>query len=138
MFTRIGVLSLVMSALLPVAARADGLPVPVDGAHAIASRDGAARFVTRRVEAYTVVRRLDHGRVTGSVRLHGKFGIPVVAIDGSVSGLSRDGGTLVLIKPRRGFPRTARKLALVDARDMRVRRVLTLHGDFSFDALSPD
>jgi hypothetical protein len=67
----------------------------------------------------------------------GRFTIPAVAYDGSAAGLSADGKTLVLIRPRRAFPRLRTVFAVVDAERLRVRRVVTLRGDFSFDALSP-
>jgi hypothetical protein len=70
--------------------------------------------------------------------LRGSFTIPAVALDGTGSGLSADGRTLVLIRPRPGYPRARTTLAIIDARMLTVRRVLRLSGDFSFDALSPD
>ena len=70
--------------------------------------------------------------------LPGRFTIPAVAYDGSANGLSGDGHTLVLIEPRAGFPRTETRLAVLDTRPLRWRTTITLHGDFSFDAVSPD
>ena len=57
---------------------------------------------------------------------------------GSASGLSADGRTLVLIEPRKRFPRARTKFAILDAARLCLRRLLSLRGDFSFDALSPD
>ena len=71
-------------------------------------------------------------------RLRGSFSIPAVAYDGSASGLTPDGRTLVLIAPRRRYPRKQTTFAVVDARRLAVRRVIRLKGDFSFDAISPD
>ena len=64
--------------------------------------------------------------------------MPAVAYDGSPSGLSADGRTLVLINPRRRWPRRHTTFAVVDARRMELRRHIRLRGDFSFDAISPD
>jgi hypothetical protein len=64
--------------------------------------------------------------------------VPAVAYDGSPSGLSADGRTLVLINPRKRWPRKHTTFAVVDARRMELRRHIQLRGDFSFDAISPD
>ena len=64
--------------------------------------------------------------------------MPLVAYDSTPSGLSANGRTLVLIEPRARFPREQTTFALIDAERMRLRDELTLDGDFSFDALSPD
>ena len=63
---------------------------------------------------------------------------PAVALDGTASGLSADRGTLVLIRPRERFPQRSTRLAVLDARRLKLREVVELRGDFSFDALSPD
>jgi hypothetical protein len=63
--------------------------------------------------------------------------VPAVAYDGSAGGLSADGGSLVLITPRRGFPRAKTTFKVLDATLLQPRKTLTLRGDFSFDALSP-
>jgi hypothetical protein len=127
------------------AAHADGLPV-VDGAvpgagrDGVTSRDGARRYVAlpagRDTLALAVER--DGGRLARSRRLRGRYVVPVVAYDGSAAGVSADGGTLVLISPRRAFPRERTTLLALDARRLRVTRRVALDGDFSFDALSPD
>jgi hypothetical protein len=82
--------------------------------------------------------RRDGGQVLRSRMLRGSFTIPAVAYDGSASGLSADAGTLVLIRPRARFPQQRTRLVVLDAKRLRLRSRLTLRGDFSFDALSPD
>jgi hypothetical protein len=42
-----------------------------------------------------------------------------------------------LITPRRGFPRANTRLIVLETRTLRTTRVVNLHGDFSFDAISP-
>jgi hypothetical protein len=78
------------------------------------------------------------GEIQRSAQLRGDWGVPLVAYDGTPSGLSADGETLVLIRPRTSFPRRTTTFAFLDAERLRVRDQLTLRGDFSFDALSPD
>ena len=78
------------------------------------------------------------GEIQRTAMLRGDWGVPLVAYDGTPSGLSGDGEWLILIRPRTGFPRERTTFAYVDTDNMRVREQLTLEGDFSFDALSPD
>ena len=132
----------VSSSLGATAARADGLPVlGVDvGATGVVTRSGQARYVTIPAGADTIVARVDAkgGRIGASLLLPGAFTIPAVAYDGSASGLSGDGHTLILIEPRASFPRAETRLAVLHTRPLLWRTTITLHGDFSFDAVSPD
>jgi hypothetical protein len=128
---------------LPAAAGGDGLPVvgvnagpagvttEASGARHVALPAGRGRTLVARV-------RKDGGSVLRSRALRGRFTIPAIALDGTPSGLSADGRTLALIRPRARFPQRTTRLALVGGRDLRVRDFMTLRGDFSFDALSPD
>ena len=143
--TRALLLFLATSILLLVPsgpAAGDGLPVGgVD-----ASRDGVSngngfRYVTFAARGETIVARNDlrDGSVDTSLRLPGEFTIPVVAYDGSPSGLSADGGTLALINPRSAFPRRRTEFVVLDTSGrLMVRDRVRMKGDFSFDAISPD
>lgn len=146
---RITLLGLTLAmALGPMAAAAhgDGLPVPVDdtGGEGITAENGVAtegvRYVALRGNGHSVIVRLQRagGRALGWTFLPGAFTIPAVALDGSPAGLSADGRTLVLIRPRVSFPQRSTRLAVLDARRLRVRRIVTLRGDFSLDAISPN
>lgn len=124
------------------AASADGLPVlGVDvGSKGVTVPGAAARYVTLwSGPKTTVVARVrrNGGRVDRSGLLEGTFTVPAVAYDSSASGLSADGKVLVLIQPRVSFPRARTSFAVLDARHLRVVKVLRLKGDFSFDAISP-
>ena len=136
------VLAAVVCALLVDGAGGDGLPVPFDAAEnagvtvpghpysyatAVAGTDTAAMRIARGT-----------GEIQGSTGLSGTYGVPLVAYDGTPSGLSGDGRRLVLIKPRTRFPRSETSFALIATERMRVLDRITLEGDFSFDALSPD
>jgi hypothetical protein len=70
--------------------------------------------------------------------IRGVFTVPAVAYDNSASGLSADGRTLVLIRPRVTLGQKRTHLLVLDARRLKVLRRVTLPGDFSFDAISPD
>src|SRR5580765_2099210 len=124
-------------------ARADGLPVlGVDvGSKGVTVPGATARFVTLwSGKKSTVVARVrrNGGRIDRSRLLQGTFTIPAVAYDGSASGLSADGSMLVLIQPRLSFPRARTSFAILDARRLRLLKVLRLQGDLSFDAISPN
>jgi hypothetical protein len=123
-------------------ASADGLPVlGVDvGSKGVTVPGAVARYVTLWSGAKTTVVarvRRNGGRVDRSRPLDGAFTIPAVAYDRSASGLSADGRVLVLIQPRVAFPRARTSFAVLDARRLRILKVLRLPGDFSFDAISP-
>jgi hypothetical protein len=138
---RLKVFLAALAALLsPAAAWADGLPVlNVDVGSSGVTASGL-RYVTLPAGRNTLVAMIaaDGGKVVRSRLLHGTFTVPAVAYDGSAGGLSADGNSLVLITPRQGFPRAKTTFRLLDATLLRPKKSLTLPGDFSFDALSPD
>jgi hypothetical protein len=129
-------------AATPPAAAADGLPANGVDAAPVSAPGGSVEYLTRRARGATLVVARERGgrgeRVLRRLRLPGTFAVPAVAYDGSPGGLSADGRTLILIRPRARFPRTSTTLAVLDAKRLRPLRVLTLRGDFSFDAVSPD
>lgn len=140
-------LTIVILTLAPAAAGADGLPVPMDdfGTTSIVEPGGEGpRFATVDAGDDTELLRIDQdgGEITATRRIEGNFTVPLVALDGTPSGLSADGSTLVLISPRTNFdfPRRETSFVIVDVEANRPRpqAPLTLRGDFSFDALSPD
>ena len=138
--TLAGIVVAVSAVIVPSAA-ADGLPVlGVDvGSSGVATPDGIARYVTIPATGGTLVERIrqDGGQVLATSLFPGTFTIPAVAYDASAGGLSGDRRTLVLIEPRTSFPRATTKLLVLRTPALRYRTTVTLHGDFSFDAVSP-
>jgi hypothetical protein len=67
----------------------------------------------------------------------GSYGIPLVTQNGQAGGLSRDGRTLVLATYT-ATGTTSTRFAILEMQPLRVRRIVTLPGSFSYDALSPD
>jgi hypothetical protein len=127
--------------LAPGAAVADGLPVTgVDAGNGVTASGGAYRYVTFPSGRQTIVARLntDGGTVDRYRAIDGRLTVPVVAYDGSGSGLATDDRTLVLIRPRAGLAQKRTHLAVVDPHRLTIEKRITLRGDFSFDALSPD
>jgi hypothetical protein len=140
-------MSLVLALICTAAAKADGLPVPMDGfgtTTAVAPDGDGSRYATVSMGGRTAVHEIDQdgGEVTETRKIRGEYTIPLVAIDGTPSGVSADGSTLALISPRTDFdfPRRETSFVIVDIGSGRMRPEppLTLRGDFSFDALSPD
>jgi hypothetical protein len=109
------------------------------GHEGVARPDGRYQFVALRARGDTLLAKVE--RQSASIRgyrlVPGRWTIPAVAYDGSADGLSADGKTLVVVRPRQRFPRPRSPFALVDAATLRAQP-FTLRGDFSFDAISPD
>ena len=125
--------------LLPAAAAADGLPAVGIDAKSLSLPGGDVAYVTESAKESTrLIERARYGGPLRDRRLRGSFSLPAVAYDGSPGGLSADGRTLVLISPRLRYPRKRTTFAVVDTRRLAVRRRISLKGDFSFDAISPD
>jgi hypothetical protein len=131
----------------PASASADGLPVPIDTSNAgVSAPQGGPRYFAIPVDRGALVLRMSPDGTTverqrflrSRSRRVSPLAVPGVALDGSVSGLSADGRTLVLIEPRQRFPRSATRLAVLDALRLEVIDRIELEGDFSFDAISPD
>ena len=136
---RVALTAIVLLGALPAIAHADGLPAVGINAHPLVLPDGDVAYITQGDAHGT--RLIEHARYGGPLRerrLRGSFSIPAVAYDGSPSGLSADGRKLILISPRKRFPRVRTTFAVVDTRSLTVRRHIALRGDFSFDAISPD
>jgi hypothetical protein len=103
----------------------------------IVSADAALRYATRSHAGETTVTAFDaDGRSVRSGSLEGIFGIPFVAFDGSLGGLSHDGRRLVLASP--GTVRGHSRFAVLSTDGLVLERTVSLKGRWSFDALSPD
>jgi hypothetical protein len=139
---RVTIAALVAAGAAAGHAAADGLPVGgVEvGPSGVTRPADDVRYVALRAGPNTLVARVEQsgGRVLGSRLLPGRFTIPAVALDGTAAGLTADGRTLVLIRPRTNFPQRETRLAVIGTTRVRLRETVTLAGDFSFDALSPD
>ena len=131
-------LALSVGLLAPSGALAAGGPVaPVQG-KAIAVPGSPDRYAVFGAGRDTIVRRLPIG-AAGQLPVHGRYGVPAVDYNGSTTGLSADGRTLILAEiPRNAPPRTTRLLVLTAAPRLAVRSRLTLPGWWTVDAISPD
>jgi len=144
--TRFVLAAALVAAVLAPAAHADGQASPgvYQGWNGLVDKTGGARFVALPADRgrWTVLARikLRGGSVTRYGSIRGSYGIPGVTFRGDVGGLSPDGRVLVVAATPSGSSilRPVSRLAVVDAKTLKTRERITLTGDLSFDALSPD
>jgi hypothetical protein len=138
----IAVLALFVVSPFVTDAHAAGGPVAgLDaGPGGVTAAGDSSRYVTLPTEKGTLLARIRRagGQVERWRVLPRTLVIPAVAYDGTATGLSGDGGTLVLASPRAGFPRRHSRFVVLDARRLRSRFAFRLRGDFTLDAVSPD
>jgi hypothetical protein len=130
----------VSAVLAPGVARADGGPLFNDsgGLRGILAPSGY-RYVTIDDRNVVLLARIAPDQHVAAERpLPGRYTIPAVAMDRTTAGLSADGRTLVLIQPRLRWGRQHTTFLLMALPGMHVRAAVTLRGDFTFDAMSPD
>ena len=141
-------LMVTLTALVAVGtAAAGGGPTPgaLAGSGVLVGWDGVSRAGLRYVALPDASRttvaavRRQGGRIVRYGSIPGEFGIPFVALDSTPGGLSVDGRTLVLASiPGAPNSTTYSRFAVVRVPGMKLQRLVTLRGLFSFDALSPD
>ena len=127
--------------LAPAGARAAGGPVlTLFGGHGVSAVGSPLDLVTVLAGRSTLVEGVDrsNGAVGNYALIRGQFGIPGAGYDGSATGLSADGRTLVLASAAYGIAAKRTELAVLDARRMRERARIVLRGSFAVDAISPD
>jgi hypothetical protein len=102
--------------------------------------NGGDRFTALPTKQGTVLTRSQQrgGRVMRARVLDGRWGVPLVANDGTSGGLSADGATLVLMRPARAFPRRHSSFAVVATGPLAVQRTIRFKGEWGYDAISPD
>ena len=135
-------IALVLALVLVPAALADGGPSPgVDqGSYGLLSANGAIRYVTLSGTHSTVLEaiRTSDGHVLRWRSIPGGWGIPFVTYNGTTGGLARNGRALVLAESAFvGGLRNRSTFAVVDPKTFGYE-MISLKGDFAFDALSPD
>jgi hypothetical protein len=134
--------SLLAVLLLPAAAaQAGGVPpTSLDaGPEGVPDQAGGHRFTAVPLATQTVLTRsqTEGGRVRRASILQERWGVPVVAYDGTAGGLSADGKTLVLTRVAETYPRRHTAFAVVDTSRMSIRDTLHLDGEWRLDSISP-
>ncbi|WP_157591834.1 hypothetical protein [Solirubrobacter soli] len=122
--------------LVPSSAHAGGGPVqPVQGGAGVSTPGASVNYVAVRAGRDTLVERVRRGdgTIERTRLIRGAYGVPGAAYDGSTTGLSADGSTLVLAAQRSGT-----RLLVLDTETLRVQRRLALPEFVAVDAMSPD
>ena len=125
----------------PAGALAAGGPVPpVQGGAGVSLPGAPVRYVAVKVRGGTLVERVrtTDGRLERSRFLTLDLGVPGVSFDGTTTGLSGDGRTLVLASMIRRYPPRHTELVVLDTERLRVRSVHRFASYFAVDAVSPD
>jgi hypothetical protein len=135
--------SLLLFLLLPAAsAHAGGLPPTFfdAGPEGVLDNPGGHRFTALPLGTRTVLTKSQTkgGRVVRASILNGRWGVPVVADDGTSGGLSANGRILVLTRVAKAYPRSNTGFALIQTKPMAIRDTIELDGDWRFDAVSPN
>jgi hypothetical protein len=135
------VLATILGAVCAGVAAADGggpSPGVSFGSPGVVDRTGTVRYVALPSNEGTTIAALGAraGRVLRWNYLHGVFGIPAVAWDGSMGGLARNGRRLV-VTTGASYASSVTRFVVLNPKTLRVRARLVLHGAFAFDALSP-
>jgi hypothetical protein len=135
------VLAAILGAVWAAVAAADGggpSPGVTFGSPGVVDKSGTVRFVSMPSSEGTTIAALGAraGRVLRWNYLHGVFGIPAVAWDGSTGGLARNGRRLV-VTTGANYGSKITRFVVLNPRNLRVRSRFMLHGAFAFDAISP-
>ena len=124
---------------LPAAAAGAGGPVgALQGGAGVTAPGSAVRYVALHAGPGTVVARVQTlgGTVEQSRLLRGRLGMAGVGFDGSMTGLSGDGRTLVL-QGLAGYTIRHTRLLVVRTPSLESMSEVRLRGAFSVDAVSP-
>ena len=116
-------------------------PTSLDaGREGVQDQAGDHRFTAVPLATQTVLTKsqTQGGRVVRASVLRGRWGVPVVAGDGTSGGISADDRTLVLRRVAESYPRSRTAFAVVDTTRMAIRDTIHLEGEWRVDALSPD
>jgi hypothetical protein len=146
MHRRLALLALALAIAAVASAVPDALgdggasPGVLQGGAGVVDRTAGVRFVALWAGRNTVVARLKlHGAtVERSRMIRGWYGLPLVTWSGDVGGLSPDHRLVVVASQTAVRPAKRSSFALYDARTLRGPDVISLAGDFTYDAISPD
>jgi hypothetical protein len=126
--------------VLPAGSLAAGGPVPsVQGGAGVSVTGSPFNYVALGAGSGTVIERVRRkgGVVDAFTWIPRSFGVASAAYDGSNTGLSADGRTLVLSGIPSQYPPRRTRLLVLDARQLRVENQIALPGFFTVDAISP-
>jgi hypothetical protein len=111
---------------------------PAVGGSGVAAPSGGTHYIALTGLHTTIVAIDPSGAAQRWSTLRGMWGVPQVANDGTTAGVSGNRRTLVIERISYRYPQRTTRFAVLRTHSLRVRRLITLRGDFSFDAISPD
>jgi hypothetical protein len=126
---------------VPATAFGAGGPVPpIQDGPGVSLPGAPVRYMAVKVRGGTLVERVrtSDGRLEHSRFLPDDLGIPGVTFDGTTTGLSGDGRTLVLSNMIRRYPPRRTELVVLDTRRLEVLWARLFSSYFAVDAVSPD
>ena len=142
MLRRLVVGLVVALAAAPAALAGGPSPGVSHGGGGVLGPGGGVRYTTVGTTRHTTVVAIRGGLVVRSTTIDGGYGIPAIDFNGSKGGLSADGSTLVLgdtaLRNGRYPLKKQSSFAVLATNPLSLQARVTLKGDFSFDALSPD
>jgi hypothetical protein len=114
-------------------------PVALDNGGTVVSPDGAVRYTLSHANLKTTVAavRVRDGKRLASTAMDGMWGVAPLTIGNQRGGVSHDGRMLVVAQVGSG-PANGTRFALLKTDLKSEPRIVSLAGDFAFDALSPD
>jgi hypothetical protein len=118
---------------------ASGGPVPAIQGRGVSAPGSTVSYVAIGAGRDTIVRQMQRGsgKLEHSGRLVGRFGVAAAANDGSTTGLSANGRTLVLAGIVSAYPPRRTTLVVVSTRGLVIRARIALPGYYTVDAISP-
>jgi hypothetical protein len=134
-FVAVAALTLTQSSL----AVGPSLPA-LDGGAGISAANSEVSYVVRLVGSSTTLQARAHGETLRALKLRGAWGIQLATLGGTLTGLNPNGRVLVLsdnVRPN-GSLRTRSRFAVIGTRTLTLTKRISLRGDFSVDALSPN
>ena len=134
-FAAVAALTLTQSSL----AVGPSLPA-LDGGAGISGTNSEVSYVTRLAGSSTTLQARAHGETLRTLKLQGGWGIQLATLGGTLTGLNPNGRVLVLsdnVRPN-GSLRTRSRFAVISTRTLTLTKKISLRGDFSVDALSPN
>jgi hypothetical protein len=136
---KIVLLAAIVLLFTPTPARGDGLFFnDAGGLRGILAPTGYRYVTIGERNVVMLVRIAPDLHVAAERPLPGNYTVPAVATDRTTAGLSADGQTMVLVEPRIRWGRKHTRFLLMSLPGMHVHKAVTLRGDFTFDAMSPD
>jgi hypothetical protein len=112
----------------------------LDGSSGISAPNSNVSYLTRLAGSSTTLQAQMHGHTMATLTLPGGWGIQLATLDGALTGLSPNGRVLVLsdnVQPN-GSLRARSRLAVINTHTLTRTQTISLHGDFTVDALSPN